>query len=366
MSEHLRAAREQVQQAIAHIDVRLAELADEAGVLRATREQLRTVIEGHGTAGAAGTLTSEVRHAEVVATSPPAAGPVSPPARSVPSHDSGSAKIGSVNNARARARWPHIDAAILTAVRANPGCRPQDIGARLEGTCRPYDLKSGLARLVQQGALTLTGYARGARYSLPTGRASRSAARPAPDSPADDDSHGATREDISAGGNAGMSCRSTDAEHPIAVARRPPAEFKSEQIVTSSESLGKDSNHHRPGETDAGEGGRLEDEDVEIGHDEDASADDVTDMDELARLDAEPIDMPPPATTVARRKTTDVPAYKPGTRQADAKGAAAGSPPWWASTDPKVWHENQKRLRDKPTRLKTPGENNIIGMNANF
>lgn len=54
---------------------------------------------------------------------------------------------------------------------------------------------------------------------------------------------------------------------------------------------------------------------------------------------------PAPARVTTARLTP----YKPGTRQLPAKSAntITGDLPWWASTDPEVWKENQTRMHDR-------------------
>lgn len=66
------------------------------------------------------------------------------------------------------------------------------------------------------------------------------------------------------------------------------------------------------------------------------------------------------------RKPGPKPTYKPGTRQAPAaqETAAAGGS-WWMQPDADFTKEAQ-RMRDQPTKLKVPGEHNVIGWSAAF
>jgi len=74
-------------------------------------------------------------------------------------------------------------------------------------------------------------------------------------------------------------------------------------------------------------------------------------------LDAEPCRPGRPVTT---RK------YKPGTRHEPAtRGAASGEGSWWTRPGANFAAEAQ-RMRDSPTKVKVPGETNIVGWNASF
>lgn len=76
---------------------------------------------------------------------------------------------------------------------------------------------------------------------------------------------------------------------------------------------------------------------------------DPVDEDEDADIDLPPLRAPRP--------------YKRGTRQADLKNATGiGDPPWWASTDPQVWADQAPGVRQRGSRLKTPGQDHIVGM----
>jgi hypothetical protein len=59
---------------------------------------------------------------------------------------------------------------------------------------------------------------------------------------------------------------------------------------------------------------------------------------DVEALDEIPLYRPP---APARRS------YKPGTRQAEPTGADTGTPPWWASEDPRVWQQHTDRLKTK-------------------
>lgn len=79
------------------------------------------------------------------------------------------------------------------------------------------------------------------------------------------------------------------------------------------------------------------------------------DVDLQAALDAEPCY---PRTPGPKAK------YKPGTRQAPAaKETAPADGSWWTRPGADFAKEAQ-RMRDQPTKLKVPGESNIVGWTA--
>ena len=79
------------------------------------------------------------------------------------------------------------------------------------------------------------------------------------------------------------------------------------------------------------------------------------DDDVQAVLDEEPC---------VKTSRTAKPKYKPGTRHAVAtreRATDAGS--WWMRPDADFGKEAQ-RMREQPTRLKVPGEDNVVGWSA--
>jgi hypothetical protein len=85
--------------------------------------------------------------------------------------------------------------------------------------------------------------------------------------------------------------------------------------------------------------------------------------DEDDDLDIEPPYRAPPAVT----RPAGPRGYKPGTRVVEPPSATGiGTLPWWASTDPKVREEGQKAAIARGRRIKTPGQDNIIGMSGSW
>lgn len=77
-------------------------------------------------------------------------------------------------------------------------------------------------------------------------------------------------------------------------------------------------------------------------HDEHVNSPSVPDA--LDDIDDDVEQIPPyrqPPASVLRPR-----GYKPGTRVSEKKASlACGERPWWASDDPKVWADNQERMR---------------------
>lgn len=66
------------------------------------------------------------------------------------------------------------------------------------------------------------------------------------------------------------------------------------------------------------------------------------------------------------RKRGPKPTYKPGTRQEQAaREIAAADGSWWMKPGADFTKEAQ-RMRDQPTKLKVPGESNVVGWSSAF
>lgn len=103
-----------------------------------------------------------------------------------------------------------------------------------------------------------------------------------------------------------------------------------------------------------------DEDDAEIVHLEDAEPE------ALAADVDDDVDEPPPYRPPTPAKVQPR-GYKFGTRKTEPSSATGvGAPPWWASTDPKVWEEHRPAVIARGSRIKTPGQNNIICMSGAF
>lgn len=388
------------------IDARLTEMEFEQSLLLDKRAKLVLIIDGEVSA-ADPAVAAFGRQFEAAARTEPAK-PVPPPASprargSSPVYPSGSichvdgaARIETALAKKEPLRWPEV----LSASRIPT-----------------WKAKRLVNELIAAGRLVRTGSRSSTRYSLPTGRAKRGPATAAQGKPADDDSHGVSCDDISAGVDAGMSRAPSDAMHPPAAVSRPPVAIaartclhcgepfeprpralggtvqvccsdpcqttRNRQLMTESqarrrrddaaatpaavktittslhseESLGKGSIAHGR-ETDD-----VDDEDEDEGglesHEDEELPADVDALDLADEPDAA-VDEEP----TYRKRPGPKPKYKPGHRQLD-EGQTSTKGSWWLRPDADFAAEAE-RMRLDPKQKKTPGENNILCMKGAF
>jgi hypothetical protein len=305
MSEHLRAAREHLRAAVGDIDARIAEIAvvlatvpalqAEVTDLHDARRELLAIIDGRGTA-------SEVRDA--VAAPPPAARPASPPPAAL---DTGVRDVDA---------WTRIEAALSKA--DEPLRYPQL--ARVS-RLTPWGTRRLVNEMVAAGRLVKTGLTHATRYSLPSGRAKRTAASSPNGTPADDTAHGADPV-VTSVGDADVTPPPVDATSLQQPGPRPPV----------------------PDDAD----------DFDIAETFTEEAEDAFDAQDV--LDEEP----------CIRRPGRPPAYKPGTRQLPAaRETVSGELPWWARPDADFKKEAERMRTAPPSRsTNVPSALHIIGMNG--
>jgi hypothetical protein len=350
MSQVLRDAIDLLRRVVEKIDARRAELQAEDATLANRRGQLVAIIDGDAVLS-----SSEVPDA--VAAPTPAARPVQPPASSsakATDADAAARVLKVLREAGEPLRYPQLERASKLS---------------------PWGARLLIRHLLDDRSIERTGKTNACRYSLPTGRGKRSAsAAPGTGKPADDDGHGASVLDISAGEPAGMSDSPQDAIIQAPSHSRPPASSRASHANAESGTPRAGQEDDRPhserdedpqsegaGDSDDSPDGALgavDDADDELDADLDLADEADHDLDAAqAELDEEP---------TYRKRPGPKPKYKPGHRQLPATGEkAAPSTSWWLRPDADFAAEAE-RMRLNPKTPKTPGENNIICMNGAF
>ena len=163
--------------------------------------------------------------------------------------------------------------------------------------------------------------------------------------PADDDGHGVSVLDTSAGQPAGVSDAPMDDNHPPAVPRRPPASTRRRNHFGKSvKSLGKVSPRHQR-ETPVVADTFVE---LEVDLEDEDGADDEVTVDGRFRHPSKPL--------------APVTRYRPGHRQIpDARARTSPDGSWWMRPDADFTREAE-RMRLDPKQPKVPGENHILCM----
>jgi hypothetical protein len=216
MSELLRDTVDYLRAQLSKIDLRLTDLDAERVKLTSARAMIAAVLDGEAES------KSGVGHAQL--TEAPAGRATSPASI----HGTGVHSGESLMYARRRTETDAKPAnkaarAILLVLAATS--EPLTVKQLLAGTkqvTKP-ELKYQISRLVDAGEIIRTGRTHATRYSLPTGRAKRSAAPGnGKGSPADDDAHGAVRV-VTSAGDAGVTPAPGEATSLQPPVLRPPA-----------------------------------------------------------------------------------------------------------------------------------------------